>query len=263
MENNTETKERIGADGQGSSVTGEAERSVTEAKQPAPAGQTVRKAVSYGLGLVMIAIGINATKLAQIGISPTSSFPRAVEAVTGMTLGTATTLVCVLLVFVQAAILRKRFKLINIIGVPISIVFGWIVDIFGTDPKAFGHLMAGVPRPETYPMKLLYYVVGILILSMGVYLYSRVNWVLMPTDGVGWAFAEVTGKNFGDCKSVVDCGLVLCALILQLVFLGGLKSFTENVVVREGTVVAAVAVGQLIKLWHKLFDKKTDKTNES
>ena len=220
------------------------------------AGETARKAVSYVVGIVMIAIGINTTKLAQLGISPTSSFPRAIEAVTNLTLGTATTIVCVGMVLVQIAILRKRFKPRNILGIPLSIAFGWVIDFFGTDPRAFGHLLANVPRPETYPLKLLCFFIGILILSTGVFLYSRVEWVIMPTDGLGRAIAEVTGKNFGDCKSMVDSGFVLMALILQLVYLGGLRSFTENVVVREGTVVAAVLVGQIVKLLGKLFGKK-------
>jgi uncharacterized membrane protein YczE len=105
-------------------------------------------------------------------------------------------------------------------------------------------------------MKLLCFIIGISILSFGVFLYSRVMWVLMPTDGLGRAIAEVTGKNFGDCKTMVDCGFVFCALMLQLVFLGGFKSFTENVVVREGTVIAAVLVGQVVKLLGKIFGKR-------
>ena len=217
---------------------------------------TATKAVSYILGIIFIAIGINTTKLAQIGISPTSSFPRAIEAVTSLSLGTATTIVCIGMVLVQMLILRKRFKPVNVLGIPLSIAFGWVIDFFGTDPRTFGHLLAGVPRPETYPMKLLCFIIGISILSFGVFLYSRVMWVLMPTDGLGRAIAEVTGKNFGDCKTMVDCGFVFCALMLQLVFLGGFKSFTENVVVREGTVIAAVLVGQVVKLLGKIYGKR-------
>ena len=201
---------------------------------------TATKAVSYILGIIFIAIGINTTKLAQIGISPTSSFPRAIEAVTSLSLGTATTIVCIGMVLVQMLILRKRFKPVNILGIPLSIAFGWVIDFFGTDPRTFGHLLAGVPRPETYPMKLLCFIIGISILSFGVFLYSRVMWVLMPTD----------------CKTMVDCTFVFCALMLQLVFLGGFKSFTENVVVREGTVIAAVLVGQVVKLLGKIFGKR-------
>ena len=217
---------------------------------------TALKAVSYILGLAIIAVGINITKVADLGISPASSLPRAIEAVSSISLGTASTVINVLMVFIQAAILRKRFKPVNILGIPLSIVFGWFIDLFGTDPNAFGHLLVNMPRPQGYPMKLLFLLAGTVVISIGVFLYSRVKWVMLPNDGVGAAIAEARGKGFGDGKTFIDCTYVAIALIIQLVFLGGLKSFTQNVVVREGTVIGSLMVGQAVKFLGKLFDKR-------
>lgn len=226
---------------------------------------TARKAVSYILGIVLIAVSINITKLAELGIAPNSSFPRAIEAVSGISLGTATIIINIAMVLVQVVLLRRKFRLLNLLGVPVSMFFGLIIDFFGTDPNAFGHLMAGIPRPQTYLLKLLCYLVGLVLLSIGVFLYSRVNWIMMPGDGAAAAIGEVSGKSFGDGKTIIDCIFVGIALVLQLVFLGGLKSFTRNVVVREGTVLAAVLVGQNVKLLGRLFDKRENgsiKSNE-
>ena len=85
----------------------------------------------------------------------------------------------------------------------------------------------------------------------------------MPAEGLALAFSTVLKKPFGDCKTCVDVCLIAVALILQLIFLGGLQSFTgATVVVREGTVLSAICVGQVVKLLNRLFTKKPDKKQE-
>ena len=53
-------------------------------------GSVVKKAIQYLGGLLLIAVGINISKLTMLGISPVSSVPRAAELIWGVTLGTAT-----------------------------------------------------------------------------------------------------------------------------------------------------------------------------
>lgn len=213
-----------------------------------------KRIVIYLLGMLIIALGINVSKMAGLGISPVSSIPRALEVIWGFSLGTMVIVVYCLLVLLQLIVLRKDFKVINILGVPVAIVFGWMVDLVGIDPNAFGHLLAGFPRPGTYIMKVVYLLASIIIIGIGVYIYLKPNLVPMPAEGLAAAISKKTGKAFGDCKTLVDVGLIVVALILQLIFLGGFKSFTgDTVVVREGTIAAAICVGQVVKFLKKKF----------
>jgi uncharacterized membrane protein YczE len=134
-----------------------------------------------------------------------------------------------------------------------------MVDLTGTDPNAFGHLLLNFPRPEGYLMKFIYMVISVVIIGCGVFLYLRPNWIPMPAEGLAGAIAQVSGKAFGDCKTLVDTAMIVVALILQLIFLGGLSSFIgDGVVVREGTVIAAIFVGQVVKLLSKKFAKPVE-----
>ena len=82
----------------------------------------------------------------------------------------------------------------------------------------------------------------------------------MPSDGVPDALHKAFGWNFGNCKTLFDTSLVALAVILQLVYLGGLSSFTgSSVVVREGTIAMAVLVGQVVKLLTRFFGEKYDR----
>lgn len=217
----------------------------------------IKKILTYLLGLLIIATGINISKMSGLGISPVSSIPRALEVALGFSLGTMVIVIYILLVLLQLVVLRKKFKLKNILGVPVAIVFGWMVDLVGIDPNAFGHLLANFPRPVGYPMQFLYLIASIVIIGVGVTVYLRPNLVPMPAEGLAGAISEVRNKPFGDCKTLVDVGLIAIALIIQLIFLGGFASFTgETVVVREGTIISAVCVGQVVKFLNRLLSKK-------
>ncbi len=216
----------------------------------------IKRVLMYLLGLLIIAIGINFSKMSGLGISPVSSIPRALEVIWGFTLGTMVIVIYCVLVLAQILVLRKKFEIKNILGVPVALIFGTMVDFVGIDKKAFGHLLADFPRPSNYFLQLVFLVASIIIIGIGVYIYLKPNLVPMPAEGLASAISKVSGKPFGDCKTFVDVGLIVTALILQLIFLGGFKSFTgANVVVREGTILSAVCVGQVVKLLNKWFNK--------
>ena len=222
-------------------------------------GNIVKQFFCYIGGMLIITIGINISKMSNLGISPVSSIPRACEQIWGMTLGPVTMIIYVFLVLAQIVILRKNFRPINALGIVITFVFSAMIDLTGTDPNAFGHLMLNFPRPEGYVMRFIYMAVSVVVIGIGVFLYLRPNWIPLPAEGLAGAISQVSGKAFGDCKTIVDTSMIVVALILQLIFLGGLSSFVgEGVVVREGTVIAAVFVGQVVKFLSKKYAKSIE-----
>ncbi len=209
----------------------------------------------YVIGLFIIAVGINFSKMAGIGISPVSSVPRVLELIWGFTLGKMVILCYCVLVLAQLAVLRKKFRISHCLGVAVGIVFGSIVDFVGIDPKAKGHLLMNFPRPQNYPFRLLYLTLSIAIIAVGVYLYLKPQLTPMPAEGLAQAIADVSGKPFGDCKTLVDTSIIALAFALQFAFLGGVRSLTgDMVVVREGTLISALSVGQVVKFLKKIAD---------
>ena len=229
---------------------------------------TVKKAVCYVLGILIIAIGINFSRRCGMGISPVSSLPGVLENVVGWTLGAWTIIVYCVLVLLQIVVLGKNFRLKGLLGIVLAVGFGFVVDLFrikqeaqffGLDISAIGAWLKWLPAPENYLAQLGYCALGMIIIAIGVFLYVRVGWVAMPAEGLAAAIAERSGKKFGDCKTLVDVSMILSALIIQIIFMG-FSCFTDGTaIVREGTIFAAVLVGQLVKLISKFFGKKYDK----
>ena len=231
----------------------------------------ILRLLTYLAGLAIIAVGINLSKLSHLGISPVSSIPGVLSAkFPAASLGSMVIVVYCLLVVAQLIVLRKKFRAKNILGVPVAIVFGLLVDFVGISPfkitlagfpigidGQFNGLMQNIPAPTSYPMQLCCLLISILVIGIGVFVYLKPKLVPMPAEGLAAAIAEIRNRPFGNCKTLVDVSMITIALLLQIVLLGGFASFTApNVVVREGTILSAVCVGQVVKLLNRIFTKK-------
>ena len=68
------------------------------------------------------------------------------------------------------------------------------------------------------------------------------------------AISKVTDRKYENVKIFFDILYIAVAALICLVFLGELKG------VREGSIIAALAVGSIIKLLNRCFDRFTART---
>ena len=80
------------------------------------------KLLFYFGGLIIMTLGVVISVKSDLGVTPISSIPYTVTVVSGMDLGIATMLFSVFMVLLQILILRKRFKPINLLQLPIGIL---------------------------------------------------------------------------------------------------------------------------------------------
>ena len=228
----------------------------------------------YLVGLLIIAIGINVSKFSSLGISPVSSVPAVLSDMLQVSLGSMIILVYVVLVLAQLLVLRKRFQWRNALGIPVALVFGMMVDFVGV--KEFQLTLAGIPLgietefhglmeglytdycpKDNLWLQFVYLAVSIVIIGIGVFIYLRPKLVPMPAEGLAAAISQVGKWKFGNCKTVVDFSLILIAAILQVCFKGIASLWIGDPAlvgpVGIGTILAAVCVGQVVKLLHKAF----------
>ena len=229
----------------------------------------LKKLLIYIIGLIIISVGINTTKMSGLGIAPVSSTPGVLaKKFPAFSLGSMVIIIYCLLVIAQLVVLRKDFKAKNILGVPVAIIFGWLVDFFGIAKfkltvgglpiginKEFTGLLYLFPKPANTVMRFVYLFAGILLLGIGVYIYLRPKLTPMPAEGLAAAISQKTGKAFGSCKSIVDVSLIVIASVLQFVFFGISSFLIDRGVVGIGTILAAFLVGQTVKLISKIFSK--------
>ncbi len=184
-------------------------------------------------GLVIMAFGVAFSIQAGLGTSPISSLPYVLSLFAPLTVGTATIALHITLILLQILVLRRRYDPVQLLQLPVALVFGALTD--------FSVWVLQALTPTTYLMQWMFCVIGILLVGIGVSFEVTANVVTLAGEGMVLALCKAFPLKFANTKVGFDVTLVTLSSILSLLFLGHLAG------VREGTVAAAIFVGLTAK----------------
>ena len=196
--------------------------------------EKLKRYLIFLLGLFVNSLGVSLITKANLGTSPISSIPYVLSLNFPFTLGNFTIFFSIFLIVLQLIILRKNFKLEHILQIPVSIIFGYFIDLT--------MILFSWVNPEAYIMKIVYLLIGCLILGVGVYMEVLADVVMLPGESFVRAIVLTWKTNFGTTKICFDVSMSVIAAVLSFVFAGRLAG------VREGTVIAALLVGFIARL---------------
>lgn len=206
--------------------------------------EILKRYVLLVIGLFFSAIGVAVTKRGDLGVSPISSVANVIaEKFTFLTFGNWLIVWNCVLIVGQIILLRKKFNPIQLLQIPLSFLFGWFTD-FGVWCTAF------IPV-HVYPVRLLMVMIGTVILGFGITLCVIANVVMNSGEAFVKAISDTVHKSFGNVKIAFDIGCVITAVVLSLIF------FNFKIVgTREGTIIAAICTGLVVKFFSRLLQKK-------
>ena len=196
--------------------------------------EKLKRYLIFLVGLFVNSLGVSLITKANLGTSPISSIPYVLSLNFPFTLGNFTIFFSIFLIVLQLIILRKNFKLEHILQIPVSIIFGYFIDLT--------MILFSWVNPEAYIMKIVYLLIGCLILGVGVYMEVLADVVMLPGESFVRAIVLTWKTNFGTTKICFDVSMSVIAAVLSFVFAGRLAG------VREGTVIAALLVGFIARL---------------
>ena len=189
----------------------------------------LKRYVIFLIGLFVNSLGVSLITKASLGTSPISSIPYVLSLSFPFTLGNFTIFFSIFLILLQLLILRKNFKLEHVLQIPVSIIFGYFIDLT--------MLLFAWVNPQVYIMKIIYLLIGCLILGFGVYMEVLADVVMLPGESFVRAVVFRIHSEFGFTKVCFDVSMAVIAAVLSFLLSGHLEG------VREGTIVAAVLVG--------------------
>lgn len=200
----------------------------------------------YAAGLFLVAIGVVLSINSDLGVSPVNSLPYIISRISGIPMGTCVTAVFCCCIALQVFLLRGEFQLIQLTQILFSVLFGYFVDIAG--------VMLGEFALPTLIGRYFMLAVSIVLIALGLAIYLRTGLVPMAMEGFTLALTRRIGKlPFSYIKIAVDCTLVAAGSILSILFLGQLAG------IREGTLIAAIAVGKVVGILQNWFRPVSDK----
>ncbi|MBQ6823894.1 MAG: YitT family protein [Clostridia bacterium] len=201
----------------------------------------VKRYVLFVISLFFIGLGIALTKRGEIGISPVSSVANVLSLrYTALSFGTWTILSNGAFLLGQILILRRKFKPIQFLQIPLFFLCGIFTD-FGVWITHFFH-------QTSYMAKVLFVLAGCIVLGFGIALGIIADVMLNAPEAFVKALSLVTNKAFGTIKVVCDICLVLLSAALSVVLFKG-----KLLGIGVGTVISAISVGGFVSVFCRIL----------
>lgn len=199
------------------------------------------------IGLFIASMGVALSAKAGLGTSPVASVPYSVSLVNHtLTFGWWLNMWSVLQIAVQIVLLRKKCKPVEIIiQTVLAFVYGYLTDF---SCKLISGLQA-----NTYIMQFALMILSCFVLGFGIWIQFKGGVAMLPGEAMNRAISEVTGKKYENIKIFFDVLYIIVAAVICFIFIGKLEG------VREGSIIAAVLIGNIIKLYNSLYNKLTRK----
>ena len=199
--------------------------------------ELIKRYIFLLAGLFVNGLGVSFITKAGLGTSPITSIPYTLSLGFTPTVGMFTLVFNIFLIILQVILLRRNFQLQNLLQLPIIALFSFFIDLTMS--------LLGFMQPETYAMKVVSLIVGCLILGFGVFMEMVANVAMLPGEATVRAVSDVFSTDFGKTKIAFDSSMTVIAAILSFIMFRHLDG------IREGTIVAAILVGFIARLFKK------------
>jgi uncharacterized protein len=194
--------------------------------------ETIVRGIFYLIGLAIISLGVPLTIIANLGTGAWDALNVGLSNTIGLSVGNWVIIVGIILIAINALLLKSRPDLYAIITV---VLVGEMID-FWLEFVFQGWVAT------TLPTQLLILFSGIILLSMGIATYLRAKFAFIPIDGFMMAIHKTTGLSVSISKTIGE----LTALVFALIFQGPIFI---------GTILVTFLIGPLIQLFIKPVDK--------
>ena len=203
------------------------------------------------IGLFVASLGVAFSTKAGLGTSPVASVPYSISIVTRlMSFGWWLNLWSVLQIIIQIVLLRRSCKPLEIvIQTVLAFVYGYLTD--------FSCGLLSAISPSNYLEQVFWMLVGCAVLAMGIWIQYKGGVAMLPGEAMNRVISTVTGKRYENIKIALDIAYIVVSAAICMLFTGKLSG------VREGSIAAALLVGNIIRIFNNLFDRTFGKKTKS
>lgn len=195
----------------------------------------IERLVWFSAGILINSFGIVLITKGALGTSQISSIPYVLSLqMPSISFGMFSFIMNMVYIVLQALLLRRQFKPIQLLQIVVNVVFSASIDVFMA--------MLSFYAPQQLFTRVLSAVAGCIVLAFGISVEVAPDLIMVPGEGIVAAISKVSGRRFGSVKVVFDVTLILIAALLSWLFFGNIVG------VGVGTLLSAVSVGQFVNL---------------
>ena len=197
-----------------------------------------KRVIVLVFGVVVVACSSALTLKAAIGVGAWDALAQTGSLVTGIEVGTIGMFCNFLCIFVQVAILRRKFKPIQLLQIPVCILLGLIVNFMLYEVYSNFTI-------NTYWMNVGLLILGYIVSAFAVGMVMVLDIVTFALEGACMAVSGVIGKKFHVLRQGVDVVSILLVIIIVIIT-------DVPLAVREGTIIGMFLFGPMMGIFMKL-----------
>ena len=195
----------------------------------------IERLVWFSAGILINSFGIVLITKGALGTSQISSIPYVLSLqMPFISFGMFSFIMNMVYIVLQALLLRRQFKPIQLLQIVVNVVFSASIDVFMA--------MLSFYAPQQLFTRVLSAIAGCIVLAFGISVEVAPDLIMVPGEGIVAAISKVSGRRFGSVKVMFDVTLILIAALLSWLFFGNIVG------VGVGTLLSAVSVGQFVNL---------------
>lgn len=197
-----------------------------------------RRIVVLVFGVIIVGCSSALTLKAAIGVGAWDALAQTGSDVMGIEVGTVGMCFNFLCILVQMVVLRKDFKIIQFLQIPVSILLGIIINFMLY--QVYNNFIV-----TEYWINVVLLILGYIICAFAVGIVMVLDIVTFALEGACMAVSKVSGKKFHVLRQGVDVISVLLVMIIVLVT-------GVTLAVREGTIIGVLLFGPMMGIFMKL-----------
>lgn len=192
------------------------------------------------LGFIIVGIGFAFTLKANVGVGAWDALSASLYSLSGIEVGTVGMILNIGCVFGQMIILKKDFKLIQLLQIPLSVLLGLVINYVLYEILVFPF--------DSFIGGIVMYIVSTEICVIGVALIMVLDEVTFALEGFCDALTKVIPFQFPVVRQFADIVsfgiIVILTLVTQIPWSIGI-----------GTIIGMVIFGPSLGVFMKLFQK--------
>ena len=210
----------------------------------------INRLLSYGLGIVILALGITLNTKTGLGVSALVSIAYTVANAWNLNFALMTFLLYTCFALIEVGLkwgfLPQLRKILwkDLLQIPFSLAFSLLLNVFG----------GIIPVAEHVGAQIVMLVLAIVCTGIGAAMIVDMHLIPNPADGLAQTLGMVTKKGMGLGKNLLDCSCVGISAVIGLVARGRLIG------IGIGTIAAMIGVGRVVALFNRCFETKLCRT---
>lgn len=200
--------------------------------------KSIKRYLLVVIGFMIVGISAAFTLKASIGVGAWDSLAKTTSDILGIEVGTAGILFNAFCVLGQILILRKEFKIIQLLQIPLSILLGVIINFVLYDLLVF--------QMDSFLIGIVMFICASTVCAFGVSIVMLLDEVTFALEGFCLAITRLVPVKFSVVRQAADVISIVavCALVMY---------FNLSWPIGLGTIIGMLTFGPTLGIFMKIF----------